>query len=591
VRCDEKLLTLEATGMSDTTISSLSVSQFYQPAITFTGLGSGIDSTSIINQLVEVESAQIYRFEAWKEDWTAKIAALQELENKLQDLRTTTAAMNTVAKFAAKSASVSNSTILSATAASTATAGTHQLLVNQLAQNEVEVHQGLAAGTTVVNSSGSSKVFAFSYAGGASVSISVADGATLTDLAALINNSGANPGVTATVLDMGDAYTTDRYRLMLTGNDTGTAKDIAIDDGLTTLDGTGGTVDFTSAAFTETQSAQNAQLRLDGYPPSGWIERSSNTVSDVLSGVTLNLLSTSATAVQVTVTNDTAAMQEEILELVDSYNQTISYIREQTGYDAETGVAGVLFGNYAVLMVKGALAAIATGNAPGFRNPPDSYLNLGAIGITTDADETSPTFGQLLVDESTLSAALSADINGVVELLSDYFVGVSDDATGTITYYSSLPGITQPGIYDVEATVTGGVLVSGTINGHAATVDGDTLTGAAGFPEYGLAVRVNLVDGTHTGTVRLKLGLNGEFSEKLDDLLSLTSGPLNILIDNYEDIVTNIDKKIEFEQRRVEAYRQRLIDQFSRLEALLAQLNDQSTYLEGQINKLPSISS
>jgi flagellar hook-associated protein 2 len=591
VRCDEKLLTLEATGMSDTTISSLSVSQFYQPAITFTGLGSGIDSTSIINQLVEVESAQIYRFEAWKEDWTAKIAALQELENKLQDLRTTTAAMNTVAKFAAKSASVSNSTILSATAASTATAGTHQLLVNQLAQNEVEVHQGLAAGTTVVNSSGSSKVFAFSYAGGASVSISVADGATLTDLAALINNSGANPGVTATVLDMGDAYTTDRYRLMLTGNDTGTAKDIAIDDGLTTLDGTGGTVDFTSAAFTETQSAQNAQLRLDGYPPSGWIERSSNTVSDVLSGVTLNLLSTSATAVQVTVTNDTAAMQEEILELVDSYNQTISYIREQTGYDAETGVAGVLFGNYAVLMVKGALAAIATGNAPGFRNPPDSYLNLGAIGITTDADETSPTFGQLLVDESTLSAALSADINGVVELLSDYFVGVSDDATGTITYYSSLPGITQPGIYDVEATVTGGVLVSGTINGHAATVDGDTLTGTAGFPEYGLAVRVNLVDGTHTGTVRLKLGLNGEFSEKLDDLLSLTSGPLNILIDNYEDIVTNIDKKIEFEQRRVEAYRQRLIDQFSRLEALLAQLNDQSTYLEGQINKLPGISS
>jgi flagellar hook-associated protein 2 len=577
--------------MADSTISSLSVSQFYQPAITFTGLGSGIDSNSIIEQLVEVESAQIYRFEAWKEDWTAKIAALQELENKLQDLRTTTAAMNTVAKFAAKSASVSNSAVLGATAGSTATAGTHQLLVNHLAQNEVEVHDGLAASTTVVNSSGSSQVFAFSYAGGAAVSISVANGATLTDLAALINNNGANPGVTATVLDMGDAYTTDRYRLMLTGQDTGTANDIAIDDGLTTLDGTGGTVDFTSAAFTETQSAQNAQLRLDGYPPSGWIERAANTVSDVLSGVTLTLLSTSATAVQVTVTNDNAAMQEEIIGLVDSYNQTISYILEQTGYDSETGEAGVLFGNYAVLMVKGDLAAIATGDAPGFQNPPDPYLNLGILGITTDADETSPTFGQLLVDEPTLSAALSADTNGVVELLSDYFVGVSDDATGTITYYSSLPGITQPGIYDVEATVTGGVLVSGTINGHAVTVDGDTLTGAAGYPEYGLAVRVDLVNGTHTGTVRLKLGINGSLTEKLNELLSINSGPLNILIDNYEDIVDNIDSKIAFEQRRVEAHRQRLIDQFSRLEALLAQLNDQANYLDSQINKLPSTSS
>jgi len=117
-------------------------------------------------------------------------------------------------------------------------------------------------------------------------------------------------------------------------------------------------------------------------------------------------------------------------------------------------------------------------------------------------------------------------------------------------------------------------------------VDGDTLTGASGYPEYGLAVRVNLVDGTHTGTVRLKLGVNGQFSEKLDDLLSATSGPVNILIDNYQDIVTNIDEKIAFEQRRVEAYRQRLIQQFSRLEAVLAQLNEQSNYLAGQIQKL-----
>jgi flagellar hook-associated protein 2 len=575
--------------MADSTISSLSVGQYYQPAITFTGLGSGIDSNSIIEQLVEAESAQIYRLEAWKDEWTAKIAALQDLDTKLRDLRTTTAAMNTLAKFVAKSASVSDSTVLSATAGSTATAGTHQVLVNQLAKNEVEVHQGLAASTTVVNSSGASKVFAFSYAGGAAVSITVADGATLADLAALINNSGANPGVTAAVLDMGDSYTTDRYRLMITGNDTGSANDIAIDDGLTTLDGAGGTVDFTSASFTETQSAQNAQLRLNGYPTSGWIERSSNTVSDLISGVTLTLLSASATPVQVTVTNDTAAMQEKILALVDSYNQTISYIREQTSYDSLTGKAGVLLGNYAVQIIKTELAAIATGNAKGFKDPEDPYLNLAQLGITTDADQTSDTFGLLIVDEPTLTAALSANPNAVAGLLSDYFVGVSDDATGAITYYSSLPGITQAGIYEVEATVAGGVLVSGTINGHAATVDGDTLVGAAGYPEYGLAVRVNLTDGTHTGTVRLKLGKNGDFTEKLDELLSLTSGPVNILIDNYEEIITNIDSKISLEERRVEAYRQRLIEQFSRLEAVLAELNDQSNYLEGQFEKLGSI--
>jgi flagellar hook-associated protein 2 len=572
--------------MADSTISSLLTSQYYQPAVTFTGLGSGIDSASIIDQLVEVESSQINRLEAWKEEWTAKIAALQELDTKLTEMRTTASAMDTLAKFAAKEASVSNSTVLSAVASNNATVGTNQVLVNQLAQNEVEVHQGLAASDTVVNSSGSNRVLAFSYAGGAAVSISVADGTTLMELAGLINSSGANPGVTATVLDMGEGYTTDRYRLMITGNDTGSVNTITIEDGLTTLDGTGGTVDFTSATFTETQTAQNAQVRLNGYPPSGWIERADNTFSDLISGVTLSLLSTSATPVQVMVREDTEAILEQITDLVDIYNDVLAYIREQTDYDTVTGEAGVLFGNYGMQIIKSDLAAIATGKAPGFQDPEDPYVNLAQIGITTDADETSETFGQLLIDQTTLSAALSADPEGVAGLFAAYFVGVSDDATGNITYYSSLPGITSPGIYEVEATVTGGVLVSGTINGHSATVDGNTLTGAEGYPEYGLAVLVNLVDGTHTGTVRLKLGVNGQFTEKLDDFLSASSGPVNILINNYQEIVDNIDEKIEFEQRRVEAYRQRLIQQFARLEAVLAELNDQANYLAGQFQKL-----
>jgi flagellar hook-associated protein 2 len=102
---------------------------------------------------------------------------------------------------------------------------------------------------------------------------------------------------------------------------------------------------------------------------------------------------------------------------------------------------------------------------------------------------------------------------------------------------------------------------------------------------------VNPTDGTHTGTVRLKLGVNGQLSDKLDDLLSATSGPVNILINNYEDIVGNIDAKIALEQRRVEAYRQRLTEQFTRLETALSQLNDQSNYLSSQIAKLGSVSS
>jgi flagellar hook-associated protein 2 len=582
-----------ADTTSVSTVSSLLQTQYQQPAITFTGLGSGIDTASMIDKLVQVESGQLNQMTAWKQQWTDKIAALQTMNTKLSDLRTAVQAIDTLGSFQEKIASVSDASVLTAATSSTAASGNHQVLVNRLAQNEVQVHQGLAAATTVVNSSGSSQVFAFSYAGGASVSIPVPDGTTISGLAALINSSGANPGVTATVLDMGDGYTTDRYRLMLTGQDTGATYTIAVDNGLTTLDGTGGTVNFTSTAFEDPppQAAQNAQVRLDGYPPGSWIERASNTVADLIPGVTLSLLSPSSTAVQVTVADDTDAMQQKITDLVSTYNDLLTYIQDQTKYDKTTGEAGVMFGNYGLQIIKSQLGAITTGNAPGFASPQDPFLNLAQIGITTDADETSPTFGQLVLDSSALANALQSNSQGVADLMASYFAGVSNDTSGNINYYSALPGITQAGTYAVSATVAGGVLTGGTINGHPANVDGNTLTGSNGYPEYGLAVQINPVDGTYTGTVRLKLGINGQLSDKLDDLLSASSGPVNILINNYKDIVSNIDDKIDFETRRVDAYRQRLTDQFAQLESVLSQLNDQSNYLTSQISKLSGSSS
>ncbi|MDI6854509.1 MAG: flagellar filament capping protein FliD [Deltaproteobacteria bacterium] len=572
--------------MADTTLSGIAQALFPQPSITFSGLGSGIDSQGIITKLVEVESRHIQRLESWKSEWTEKIAALQEVNVKLTDLKNAAAAMDTLAEFQVKTVSSSNTAVLTAAAAATAASGSHQVLVNQLAQNEIEVHAGLGAPDAVINASGSSQVFAFSYAGGAAVSINVPDGATLQDLADAINASGANPGVAAMVLDMGAAFTTDRYRLMLQGQNTGSYYSIAVDDGLTTLDGAGGTVNFGSAAFTQSQAAQNAQVRLDGYPPGAWIERAGNQISDLIAGVTLSLHAASASPVTVSVNYDAAAMQAKIADLVAAYNDAVSFIREQTAYNRITGQAGVLFGNYAVNLVKSELTAIATGNAPGFQDPEDAFVNLAQLGITTDVDEASETFGQLLINETTLAAALNSNPEAVGHLLAASFRGVSNDAGGNITYYSSLPGITLPGVYEVAATVSGGVITSGTINGHPAAIDGDTLTGLSGYPEYGLAVRVNLADGSYAGTVRLQLGVNGQFSRKLDDLLSASSGPVNILISNYNDIVGSIDAKIEFEQRRVEGVRQRLMEQFARLEAVLAQLNDQANYLAGQLQNL-----
>lgn len=451
--------TVSSTSSSTTanTNTTYLTGQYTQPAITFSGLGSSLDTTSMINQLVTAESGQLNQLETWRGQWTAKITALQDLNTQMTNLRTTIQTMDTQAQFRNKTTSVSDQSVLTATAQPGAASGNHQVLVNSLAQNEVQVHLGLAGSDTVVNSSGTTQVLAFSYAGGTSVSVQVPDGTTLSGLAQLINSSGANQGVTATVLDMGSSYSSDRYRLMLTGNDTGAANTITVDDNLTTLNGNNGTANFTSSGFKvpPPQAAQDAQVRLDGYPPDGWIERPSNTVADLIPGVTLNLLQPSTTATQITTTDDTSSMQTEITNFVTQYNSLLSYIQEQTKYDQTSGTAGILLGNYAVEIAKSQLNGIVTGNAPGFADGKDAFMNLAQIGITTDPDETSPTFGQLIVDTPTLTNALETNSQGVASLMAG-FAGVSDDTTGNISYFGALPGTTQPGTYQVTATVSGG---------------------------------------------------------------------------------------------------------------------------------------
>ena len=257
------------SSTSSSAVSSLIQSQYQQPAISFSGLGSNIDTTSMINQLVKAESGQLNQLTTWRDQWTAKISALQTLNTKLSGLRTTIQGMDTLADFQGKTTRISDQSVLSATTSSGAASGNHQVLVNRLAQNEVQVQLGLAGYDTVVNASGNTQVLAFSYAGGNPVSIQVPDGTTLVGLAQLINANGANQGVTATVLDMGSSYTTDRYRLMLTGKDTGAANTIAVNDNLTTLNGNNGTVNFTSTGFQNPppQEAQKRRCDWTAIPP------------------------------------------------------------------------------------------------------------------------------------------------------------------------------------------------------------------------------------------------------------------------------------------------------------------------------------
>jgi len=118
----------------------------------------------------------------------------------------------------------------------------------------------------------------------------------------------------------------------------------------------------------------------------------------------------------------------------------------------------------------------------------------------------------------------------------------------------------------------------------------NTITGASGYPEAGLVVRITdssqTISRSDPGEVDLKLGILGTLNEELNRLTNPETGPMSVLEENYQDIIDSIDDKIEREENRISLYRQRLEERYARLEALLTQLNGQSAMLDNQINQL-----
>ncbi|MGD2174659.1 MAG: flagellar filament capping protein FliD, partial [Candidatus Brocadiaceae bacterium] len=373
---------------------------------------------------------------------------------------------------------------------------------------------------------------------------------------------------------------------------TNLANDYASDGYVTQLEG-GRKFTFEDTDFTESQAAQNAQLRVDGYPSGSWIERETNTVNDVVQGVTLTLLTTTGgSSVAVTVNEDPEGVKEKITEFVSAYNQVKRFLNTNTDYNPETEEAGVLLGNYVAEIIDAQLRDVIISEAPGFQDGVDTYTLLGQIGIETlgrTDDETA--LGTLTVDEEELDDALADDFEGVIALLSNDFRGYSD--SDYLTFYQASKTLTTPGKYDVEATFDGGgnltdgrMKLTSESTWRDATVSDPYLVGESGNPENGLWVKCDW-DGsstTQTATVRVTQGIAGAISYLLDDVLDSSEGILHNVGESYEDIIGQIDDRIEQEEARLERLRERLVEKYARLEQLMVEL-------QGRQNWAQSISS
>jgi flagellar hook-associated protein 2 len=535
--------------------------------IALPGLQTGIDTSAIISQLLAVARRPVQLLEQRQARWQQKADAFSALLDRLDALKTAVADIRYASELRVYAVHSNNDDAVTVEAGTGATEGTHEVVIDQLAAAEREVHAGVASSDTLVGAG----TFAYTY-NGQTRTIQTTAETTLAGLCGLINNDGGNPGLSASVLQY-DAGGGQVYHLVLGGDDTGADYAIAIDDGLTTLDGTGGTVDLRQAAFTESQSARNSRLRVDNYPAGAWIERSTNTIDDVLDGVTLKLHAPGT--VQVSLTRDTTGLKDRLTALVDAYNNIVDFAKEKTAYDAAAKTGGVLMGEQTVTYVRQQTRLPLVQGALGFLGSTDPFTLAGEIGLSVDR------YGKLELDADVLDDALAEDYLGVLRLLGADRTGASN--LGDLQYYGATSS-TTPGAYSVRVTFQDGVAVSAQIKlategdgaWRDATVQGNLVIGADGHPEKGLRVTASH-DGTGTveAVVRVRQGIGGTLYDTLEKLLDTHDGALALAEQRCQDAIDNLQANIDRQEDRLARMGTRLQKQYAALERALAMLEAQ----------------
>ncbi len=354
-------------------------------SISSAGIGSGLEVSSLVSQLVAAERQNAdTRLNAAETKVNTQISALGTFRAVMANLQTAVADLKSGGALTKLTATSSKTDLFgaSASAGTGAVAGNYSVEVVALAQPHKLVSGTYASADTVLGNGNVELTV-----GGKSFTVTLSDGDN--SLAALrdkINADEDNVGVVATLVkDNGST------RLLLTSESTGIASAITVNSSL--------------ASFTEKQAAQDAHVRVEGYDHYS----SSNSVSGVIDGLTLNLVKAEpGTVGSLSIATDSKTATTAIESFVRAYNTAIAAISTLTRYDPVKKEGAALAGDGlvrgAAQEIRGIIGSTVSGGG--------AFGYLSEIGITTSTD------GTLKIDSTKLSAAMSSDRSGVQKLFS-----------------------------------------------------------------------------------------------------------------------------------------------------------------------------
>jgi len=346
------------------------------------GAGAGFDTKKIVEALVNAERAPTEaRINAKIAENEAKISGLGQAVSILNVVQDAAQRLNDAKDF--KTFAVSNSQTSAFTASSTtsARAGSNNITVNQIAQEQRSVSNAFASETDTF--SADPVTLSLTVGTGTATEISVGT-ASLQGAVTAINDAGL--GVTAEIIDTGVAG--DRYRIQLIG-ETGAEKAFSLTSGDDAI------------SFSSVQTATDAQLNVNGVD----FTRSTNVIDDVLTGVSLTLNTVTDRAANLSISQDNNEARANIVDFVTIYNEAQRQLKELSN----SSVDGALAGDSIFRALTSSLRSIVLGSSS---SATSSISNLSDMGISVSRS------GQLEVNDDKLDNVLANNYADVVQMFS-----------------------------------------------------------------------------------------------------------------------------------------------------------------------------
>ena len=372
------------------------------------GVGSGLDISGLVSQLVAAEgAAPAARLDREEAKLQAELSSYGSLRSALDELKAALDGLTDLESFRGRAVTLSSPDFLSASAGTNAVPGSYDIEVQQLAaSHRLASDPFTSADEEVGTGTLSIRVGAATFA----VNIDATNN-TLAGIRDAINDASNNTGVTATIVN-----TVDGSRLILTAAEPGASNTLTV----TQSGGDGGLEplvydpDNLTTNLTEVTAPQNAAALINGFV----VESTTNSLSDAIDGLDIELLAANepGETSKISIAFDQNSSREKVENLISAYNTFVDSTDQLSSFDPETLERGPLFGDSTLRFLTTRLRQQLTETVSGLNGPFDNLLDLG---ITTALD------GKLSLDSSQLDAAFAENFEAVGTLFSDTESGIA----------------------------------------------------------------------------------------------------------------------------------------------------------------------